>query len=57
MACKECWKKVFRDIVTGDWKCDWCNWFFEEADPTFMLLVKLSDCTGSIFVNFYADMA
>ena len=55
MACRECRKKVFRDNSTGDWRCDRCNKTYEEADPTYMLLVKLTDGTDFIYVNFYAD--
>lgn len=57
MACKECWKKVYRDISLGDWRCDRCNKTYEEADATYMLLVKIADSTDFMFVNIYSDQA
>ena len=39
MACKECRKKVIRDISSGDWRCDRCNKTYDDADATYMLLV------------------
>ena len=56
-ACKDCRKKVYRDASTGDWKCDRCNKYFEESEPTYNLCVKISDPTGSMFVDFFADKA
>lgn len=56
-ACTECRKKVYKDIASGDWRCDRCNQTYEAAIPTYMLLAKLSDCSDSMFVNFYSDQA
>ena len=56
-ACPECRKKVSRDYSTGHWRCERCNKTYEDSTATWMILVRLTDCSGDISCNFYADQA
>ena len=55
-ACKndKCNKKVIAD---GDvYRCDNCGQTFDSCAPTYMMKVKISDLSGSLYVSFTRDL-
>jgi hypothetical protein len=56
LACPDCKKKVIEEPGQGA-RCDNCRKSFEAGVPTYMLLAKVADGSGELFVNFYRNNA
>lgn len=47
----KCRRKVI-EVGSGQWRCEGCNKSFTCFRPTYMITVKVSDFTDSVYVNF-----
>jgi hypothetical protein len=54
LSCPDCRRKVIED-VTG-YRCENCNKTQSRMIPTYMLTAKLSDVSGSLFIQFPREL-
>lgn len=58
MACPSCKKKMNEeDSGYSSWRCERCDMTTAEPVPTYLLSVKLTDSTGSIWTRVHGDSA
>jgi hypothetical protein len=58
-ACPDetCRRKVVFKENTQRWRWDKCDTEYEKCVPTYVLVVKMADFSGGIYVHFYRDLA
>lgn len=53
-SCPDCRRKVVDDMA--GFRCENCNKVHTSSVPTYMLTAKLSDVSGSLFIQFPRDL-
>lgn len=58
MACPSCKKRMNEeDSGCTSWRCERCDMVSQSPVPTYILTVKLTDSSGSLWVKIYGDSA
>lgn len=54
-SCPNCKKKVSEE--DSGWRCEKCERYYPLPENRYILMAKFSDCSDSIYVNFFDQNA